>query len=110
LTLEIIGKLEKYKSVFDLDKYRKVRNSYIRHVLRNKNKPFHREMLEYEKKVDFKFSFANVFLAYVSRFVLPLALEQGLRKMLPNSAKQRIRFVIKKVGIGRSLLRIPSGR
>jgi hypothetical protein len=110
LTLEIIGKLEKYKSVFNLDKYRKVRNSYVRYVLRNKNNPFHREMLEYAKKVEFRFSFANVFLAYVSRFFFPLPLEQGLRKMLPNSAKQRIRFAIKKAGIGRCLFRDFLGR
>jgi len=98
LSLEILGKLEKYSNVFDLNKYREVRNGYVRHILRNRNAPFHREIIEYAKKVGFRFSFANVFLAYVSRLLFPTPLEQRLRKMLPNSLKRRMRFASKKVG------------
>ena len=98
LTLEILGKLEEYRNVFDLDKYRKVKNTYIRHVLRNRNDPFNREIIEYAKKVGFRFSLANVFLAYVSCIFVPRFFERGIRKILPNSLKRPIRSLIKKAG------------
>ena len=98
LSLEILGKLENYRNVFDLDKYRKVRNGYVRHVLRNRNNPLNREMLEYAKKVGFRFRIVHVFFAYVSCIFFPPSLEQRLRKMLPNSLKRRMRFASKKAG------------
>jgi hypothetical protein len=102
LTLEILGKVEKYRNVFDLDRYRKVRNGYIRHILRNRNAPLHREIIEYAKKAGFRFSFANVCLAYVSCMFCPPSLERRVRgmllRMLPVSLKRRIRSACKKAG------------
>ena len=99
LSLEILGKLEKYRNVFDLDKYRKVRNGYVRHILRNRDSPLHREIIECAKKVGFRFSFINVFLAYVSCIAFPRFFERQIKRMLPNSLKERIRTARKKVGI-----------
>jgi len=98
LSLEILSMLEKYRNVFDLDKYRKIRNGYVRHILRNRNAPLHREIIEYAKKVGFRFSFANVFLAYVSCVFLPPFFERKIKRMLPNSLKGRIRSASKKAG------------
>jgi len=98
LSLEILGKLEKYRSVFDLDKYGKVRNGYVRHILRNKNNPFHREMLEYAKRAGFRFPIVHVFFAYVSCILFPPSLERRVKRMLPNSVKRRIRLASAKAG------------
>jgi len=98
LSLEILGKLENYRSVFDLDKYRKVRNGYIRHILRNRNVSFQKEIIEYAKKVGFGFSFINVFFAYVSCIAFPRFFERQIKRMLPNSLKERIRTARKRAG------------
>ena len=98
LTLEIIGKIEKYRGVFDLDKYWKVRNGYIRYVLRHRHNPLHREILEYAKKKGFKFPLAHACIAYVSLIFFPPPLEQRVRKMLSDSFKQRFRSTIEKGG------------
>jgi hypothetical protein len=61
LTLEILGKENLYKNVFNFDKYRKIRNQYMSQVLRSNN-TFEREILEVSQKYNYKFPFvAQVF-------------------------------------------------
>jgi len=81
-----------------LDKYGKVRNGYVRYVLRNRNNPLNREILEYAKKKGFKVALAHVFLAYISRILFPPSLERRVKRMLPNSVKRRIRLASAKAG------------
>jgi hypothetical protein len=94
----MLGQLEKYGNVFDLGKYRKVKNGYVRYILRNRKDPLHKEILEFAKKTAFGFPLAHVLLAYVSCILLPLPLEQRIKRILPNSLKRRIRHQSAKAG------------
>lgn len=38
LTLDLLGKLHHYESVFHLDRYKKLKNSYIAHIIKTRNK------------------------------------------------------------------------
>jgi len=98
LSLEILGKLEEYRNVFDLEKYRKVRNAYIRHLLRNRDDSLYREIIEYARGIGYRFSFWNTFLAYVSCIVFPRFFERKIKGILPESLKERIRSVSRKMG------------
>jgi len=55
LTLEVLGLLENFSYVFNLKKWQKVRNSYLRRHLADKNDPFIKEILEYAKNVGYSF-------------------------------------------------------
>lgn len=53
LTLEILGRLEDYKTVFDLDKYRQIRDRYIIEVL-SISDPLQKEIVELAKERGYK--------------------------------------------------------
>lgn len=54
LTLEVLGRLEDYKMVFDLDKYRQVRNRYIAEIMSSTD-PLQREIVELAKERKYEF-------------------------------------------------------
>ncbi len=54
LTLEILGKLPRFASVFDLAKYEAGKAEYIAHTLRTRNRLFAREILELAERRNFE--------------------------------------------------------
>jgi len=89
LTLEIIGKLEEYKGIFNLEKYGKIRNRYISKVLSGK-KPLQRELVQLSKelKYDFPFLLKCYSLAYA-----PLSVWES--RKLRGTIPYHIRKIIK---------------
>lgn len=55
LTLEILGILEDFKHVFDLKKWRSVKNRYLKKVLEDKTDQYVTEIREYANLVDYHF-------------------------------------------------------
>lgn len=72
LTLEVLGLLDRFNSVFDLEKWKKIRKSYIRNNLADKKNPFIREIIEYSKKTGYAFEPVNVVAAkfYKYKFLI----------------------------------------
>jgi hypothetical protein len=55
LTLEILGVLDDFDQVFDLDKWKKFKNSFLISVLGDKKDPFIKEIRDYAKSVGYSF-------------------------------------------------------
>ena len=59
LTLEILGKIEKFKNVFNLDKYNLFRNGYIINLLKKKETALNKEILDFAKSKNYSFPIKN---------------------------------------------------
>ncbi len=72
LTMEIAGLLERYSKSFNLEAYRKVRDRYIGQIIRNTNPffigklndPFMTEIVQFSRKMNFKFPFRSYIFAF----------------------------------------------
>jgi hypothetical protein len=71
LTLEMLGLLDKFDGVFDLEKWRKARRRYLVKYLSDDDELF-REIRDYAKSSGFSFGFFNLFLSKLFRFYLML--------------------------------------
>lgn len=89
VTLEIIGELDKYKEVFDLEKYWRSRNRYIGKILSSKH-PLSREIVQKAKELKYEFSLLSkcYSLAYA-----PLAFWES--KKIQGTIPYRVRRILK---------------
>ena len=54
LTLELIGKLDKYRNIFDLELYKKVRDYFILKINQNKQDYYYKDILDYAEELGIK--------------------------------------------------------
>ena len=78
LTLEILGLLDQYDQVFDLDEYRRIRYRYISHVM-SSDDTLSREIVELARARGFEFPPVARYYSW-SRFV-PLPLRAPARRL-----------------------------
>lgn len=81
LTLDILGKLELYKEVFDIDKYYEVKSSYILKILSD-DCPFSQEIIRLAKEQDFPFPITLRTMAYFKTIKMGFVLRKVKRKFL----------------------------
>ncbi|MGD1849887.1 MAG: hypothetical protein ACFCBU_04560 [Cyanophyceae cyanobacterium] len=67
-TLDIAGKLDRYKSAFDLDRYYKIRHNYFPEPLL-RDDPFRREIVDFAEAQGFKFPLRAKMLANTPYFL-----------------------------------------
>jgi len=86
-TLELFGKLDLYKKVFNLDIYNKEKDKYLAQLIENKNKNIiNRELYETLKKYNFTFTFKQYLLRLVFK-----------RKMKMKLLKTKVRYLLKQI-------------
>ncbi len=67
-TLELLGKLEKFRHVFDLEKWHQIKNWYITHIiLQSDNDSLLNEIREYAAKINYSFSLRQYIVAFCYR-------------------------------------------
>lgn len=69
LTLEMLGDMERYKNIFDLTRYKRIRNFYISNVLSQRYDPFHHEIVEYARQVRYNFPLKCIAVSWMLRFL-----------------------------------------
>jgi hypothetical protein len=89
-TLDMLGKIDRYASVFDLEKYRAAREGYVFKLKANKKRdPYTWEKLDLMKEAGFKLGVGGQlrYLGYKTNYDLRLARDK-LKKTLRNERKQ----------------------
>lgn len=89
LTLEIIGKLQEYKGIFDLEKYDMIRNRYIGNVLSSKY-PLRREIVRKAKELQYEFPLLSKCYALAYE---PLSLWES--RKIQGTIPYRVRRILK---------------
>jgi len=91
LTLEIVGELDQYRDVFDLDTYWRIRELYIAEVLCSKD-PLLREIASFIKISGFKVPLSSRLYAYTRLFLIAKRIKRVIR--MPYKMARKIREVI----------------
>ncbi|MGM0504617.1 MAG: hypothetical protein ACQESQ_08355 [Bacteroidota bacterium] len=89
LTLEILGLQYLYKDVFDIEKFNKIKRSYIESVLYEKD-PFAMEILQLAAENNYRIPPISKFLG--RKYVFPVA--QGIRKNVPYSLRKNVKKIV----------------
>ncbi|OQB14345.1 MAG: hypothetical protein BWY15_01202 [Firmicutes bacterium ADurb.Bin193] len=89
-TLDALGRLDRYRSVFDLEKYQKNRNRHIGWVVVNRKKDFYDEIYQCFKDNKKHIPFVSVLHA-LNYWVIGI-----IKKNIPQGIKDSIRKIIRK--------------
>lgn len=89
LTLDILGKLDLYKNIFDLKKFEQIKRFYIESILYDKD-PFGQEILNLAADYDFRIPPVSKVLG--SKLVFPLI--QNVRRSVPYGLRQNIKQIV----------------
>jgi hypothetical protein len=90
-TLEMLGRLDRYRGVFDLRSYRKARSEYLLQVLSSKRDSFNREILEYASNAGYRLPVGLVLAgAFLSPFAWSLRALMEAGRSMKRSACMRL--------------------
>lgn len=82
-TLEMLGRLQEFGEVFDLDRWRRIRTKYLLHLLSLKNDDFSNEIKEYARRSNYSF---GLFLTIIAN----LPCSQKLLHNIYNISAKRL--------------------
>jgi hypothetical protein len=85
LTLEILGILGDFAHVFDLDRWRRVRNRYLVKVLGAKKDPYIKEIRDYAKSVGYSFKAWHI---VASKCLRSIIVDSGLFELFKRAQKE----------------------
>jgi len=98
LTLDILGSLEKYNNVFDLNKYEKIKIKFITKVLLSTD-PLLKEIVQLAKDSKYKFPILSKFyfvICYILGFKVLALIYDKLKEPIPHHIRSDIKRLIRK--------------
>lgn len=90
-TLDALGKLEQFSDRFNINQFKKDRELYLFHLMRNRGDPLNRDILSLMIQRHYQLPLYLRAAAETSRITLPPAVMSWLKNRLSDQAKKRIK-------------------